>query len=340
MKQIPVWQVLMAYLKGRWGTALLCVLFPAVSLLVSILYGQPLEPSLYASALVETAALFFFLAGFYHYYKKHTELSGLLCHCDAQLGPLPPSHDLLEHDYQAILFALDRSRALEIDRSAKTEAEALHYYTLWAHQIKTPISAMRLLLQEQENPPLSQELFKIEQYVEMVLQYVRLGSQSSDLILEERRLSDLVRQAVQKTSTLFIHKRIELKLPDLSRLDLRGTVLTDEKWMVFVLEQLLTNAVKYTLQGSVSLYLSEQEDLVTLVIEDTGIGIRKEDLPRVFEWGFTGYNGRQDKRSTGIGLYLCRQITRKLGHDLRLESVVGEGTKVFLSFSTKRMISY
>ena len=190
---------------------------------------------------------------------------------------------------------------------------------------------MRLLLQSEAGAPfvpeLEQELFKIEQYVEMVLQYLRLESMSSDLTLAEYPLEDLVRQAVKKYSVVFIHKKIALKLEKFS-----CRVLTDEKWLVFVLEQLLSNALKYTPRGSVSIRMAPGGQK-TLIIEDTGIGIHPEDIPRIFERGFTGYNGRMDKKSTGIGLYLCRKILNKLGHTIRIVSTPGVGTKVLIDLS-------
>ena len=147
------------------------------------------------------------------------------------------------------------------------------------------------------------ELFKIEQYVEMVLSYLRMEEMSSDLAFEEYQLDDIVRQAVRKYSQMFILKRIRLDFQPLQR-----AVLTDEKWLVFVVEQILSNALKYTKEGSISIYLTTYREKLMLAIRDTGIGISREDLPRVFEKGFTGYNGRADKKSTGIGLYLCKRL--------------------------------
>ena len=187
---------------------------------------------------------------------------------------------------------------------------------------KTPIAAMHLLLQGDDTErgrELSAELFKIEQYVEMVLQYLRLGSDTTDYLIREVPLEQIVRQAVRKYAQLFIHSRVSL---DLQPLSLR--VLTDEKWLGFVVEQVLSNAVKYARGGTVRIFA--QGD--TLVIQDNGIGIAPEDLPRVFENGYTGCNGRTDKRSTGIGLYLCRQICDRLGHRISLSSQVGKGTEV------------
>ena len=135
-------------------------------------------------------------------------------------------------------------------------------------------------------------------------------------------LDDIVKQAIRKYAKSFIRKKIRLNYKDLN-----FNVLTDEKWLVFVVEQLLSNALKYTNEGHISIYLDDHLPN-TLVIADTGIGIEQEDLPRVFEKGFTGYIGRTDKKSTGIGLYLCKQILNKLSHTITIESQVGKGTKV------------
>lgn len=165
------------------------------------------------------------------------------------------------------------------------------------------------------------ELFKTEQYVEMVLTYVRMEDMSGDLMLKEYALDNLVKQALKKYSRMFAMQKLALHYEAL-----RVTVTTDEKWLVFVLEQILSNALKYTVEGSISIYMEDD----WLVIEDTGIGICSEDLPRIFEKGFTGYNGRSDKKSTGIGLYLCKQIIEKLRCQIRVESKLGKGTRVLL----------
>ncbi len=196
---------------------------------------------------------------------------------------------------------------------------------MWAHQIKTPIAAMRLILQSEEkdcNDELLEQLFRTEQYVEMVLQYLRMTSDSSDLLIRRYSLDSIVKQAVKKYAKSFIRQKIKLNYEDLN-----VGVITDEKWLCFVIEQLLSNALKYTQSGSISIYM---DDFLpeTLVIEDTGIGIQEEDLPRVFEKGFTGYNGRADKKSTGIGLFLCKKILKKLSHTISIESTLGKGTKV------------
>lgn len=232
----------------------------------------------------------------------------------------------LEYAYEELISHLCAERSRLESEMEQRRTDRNDYYLMWAHQIKTPIAAIKLLLNDREDSfLLSEELFKVEQYVEMVLHYLKLESIASDLLLKEYNLYQMVKQTVKKYSVLFINSGLSLELEDFKEI----TVLTDEKWLCFVLEQLLSNSIKYTKKGKISIYM--QPDAVkTLVIEDTGIGIRSEDLPRIFERGFTGYNGRMDKKSTGIGLYLCRQVISQLAHGIRVISVEGNGTKVFL----------
>lgn len=170
--------------------------------------------------------------------------------------------------------------------------------------------------------------------MEMVLGYLRTEDMASDIRFEEVDMDSLIREQIHKFARIFIGKKLSLEYQEVSE-----TVLTDEKWLGFVLGQILSNALKYTKKGKISIYVSKSRPH-TLVIEDTGIGIRAEDLPRVFEKGFTGYNGREENRSTGIGLYLCGKIMKRLDHGIRIESELGKGTKVFLELGRKKMDLY
>ena len=198
--------------------------------------------------------------------------------------------------------------------------------------VNTPISVMQMILQSEDTPEhreLSAELFRIEQYVEMVLTYIRLGSDDHDFVFRECDLDALVRQSIRKYAQQFIRRKIRLVYKPTEL-----TVLTDEKWLTFILEQLLSNAVKYTPQGSVTITVTPDKKLY---VSDTGIGISPEDLPRIFEKGFTGYNGRADKKSTGLGLYLCRQTADKLGIGIMADSTPGKGSVFTLDLSTRRL---
>lgn len=246
----------------------------------------------------------------------------------AETDPPPMGRSMLEKAYEDLIMALCREHSRFQSEEERRESERNDYYLMWAHQIKTPIAAIKLLLNGRDDAfRLMEELFKIEQYVEMVLHYLRLESLSSDLMVREYELYQIVKQAVKKYSVLFINSGLSLRLEEFHE-----TVLTDEKWLSFVLEQLLSNSIKYTKKGQIAIYMQPDQDK-TLVLEDTGIGIKAEDLPRIFERGFTGYNGRMDKKSTGIGLYLCRQVCDRLSHGIRVESQEGRGTRVFLDLS-------
>lgn len=325
--------VFYAYLQSRKRVIGAFILFIFVFALVYALYHISLDPFVYSVELVFALTAIFGCLDFGGFYQKHTRLTAMMNSITASVSELPHARDLLESDYQNLVISLADNRTDLISQFDNKQAEMIDYYTLWAHQIKTPISAMGLLLQtEAENSPrikgYKQELFKIEQYVDMVLQYLRLESMSSDLILKEYDLLSMIKQAVKKVSIVFINKKIALDLEEIN-----CAVITDEKWLVFVLEQIISNALKYTQQGKISIYMDQNEEK-TLVIQDTGVGIQEEDIQRIFDRGFTGYNGRMDKKSTGIGLYLCKQVLNKLSHSISVTSEVGTGTKVKIDLST------
>ncbi len=240
---------------------------------------------------------------------------------------------MVEMYYQEMVETLFQGKLKIESESSIAKKELLDYYSLWVHQIKTPIAAMRVLLQATEEIPferrteLGMELFKIEQYVEMALSYIRLGDMSADLKLQWYSVDEIVKPAVKKYSKLFILKKIKLEYEPIE-----SKILTDEKWLGLVVEQILSNALKYTNEGKISIHMESEKENV-LVIEDTGIGICTEDIPRVFEKGFTGYNGRTDKKSTGIGLYLCKCIVDKLNHRIYISSELSKGTKIFLNLN-------
>lgn len=317
-------RVLAAYLLRHWKLMLLLGGSLGICSAVFGLYGLPLEPVGYAFVLCLALGLALFAVGYFQFLRRHRELRRLLVQVREKVLPLPPPKGALEADYQALCQALAAERAALALEDRNRLQDMTDYYTLWAHQIKTPIAAMRLLLQEEPRAELEGELLKIEQYVEMVLGYLRLGSDSTDYVFRPCELDALLRQSVRKVARLFILKKISLDFQETGK-----TVVTDEKWLSFVVEQLLSNAVKYTPEGGrVRIY----GDGDTLVIADSGIGIRPEDLPRVFEKGFTGFNGREDKKSTGIGLYLCRQVLDRLNHGISITSRPGQGTLVRLLF--------
>ena len=325
-----IFRIMASYIKSNIIKLIVILASFAINLIVFSLYSIPLEAVAYASFLVWIFILLVAIIDFILYYKKHKILKNLsknLIIPDLIFN----THDLIEKDYQEIIKAIDANRSEIINSKDLAYSNMIEYYTIWVHQIKTPISAMRLLLQSEPsalNCELEEQLFKIEQYVEMVLYYQRLDSISSDFLFKKYDLHDIVKQALKKNSMLFISSRLSFDMQPFSYI-----VITDEKWLQFVIGQILSNAVKYTPAGGISIHAESSGDTVKLIIEDTGIGIRPEDLPRIFERGFTGYNGRLDKKSTGIGLYLCKKILDKLSHTVEVTSEYGKGTRVTIGIA-------
>lgn len=320
--------VIRGYIKQNIKVIFLFIVFALVFGIVFSLYDLEIEAIYYSVMLCSFIGLIYICINFINYYKKHIQLYKLQNEISISLENLPSPKTLMEEDYTNLILNLNKEYKTYISKSDIAKSDMMDYYTMWVHQIKTPISAMKLLIQTSESEissDLSSELFKIEQYVEMVLSYIRLGSNENDFVIKEYDLDNIVRQAIRKYAPLFIRKKINL--------DFQPTtykVLTDEKWLVFVIEQLLSNAIKYTNKGKISIYPLENKKLV---IEDTGIGISQEDIPRIFDKGFTGYNGRTNKKATGLGLYLCKNILDKLSHKISIESEVGVKTKVILDLS-------
>lgn len=331
MKKTEIFKIITFYIKARLKGVIFLILSCLTFVIVFSLYNLPVEPVAYASILCISIGFLFLIVDFFYFYKKHKLLQELKDNIILNFDNLPEAKDLIEKDYYDLLTITYKQNLQTAYNADISRSDLVDYYTLWAHQIKTPISAMHLILQSEESDlssELSMELFKVEQYVEFVLQYLRLESMSSDLVLKKQSLDKIVKQAVRKYSRMFIRKKIKLNFKELN-----CDILTDEKWLVFVIEQLLSNALKYTKDGTISIYMDKISKM-TLVIEDTGIGIRAEDLSRIFERGFTGYNGRWDKKSTGLGLYLCKQILNKLSHSITIESKVDKGTKVKINLET------
>lgn len=324
-------KVFFGYLKENMARIIMYAGFIGIFWIVFYLYNIRTDAVEYAFLLSFVWLLGCGAFGFIRYKRRHEELLDIERRASAELYGLPETVSAIEKDYQRILEKVYHDK-MELESAGREfRREIANYYSMWVHQIKTPIAAMKVLLQahgqtEEEKELLlvreiRPELFKIERYVEMVLTYLRTADMNSDLVFEYCALDDIIRQAVKKYSQMFILQKIKLNYEPTGKM-----ALTDEKWLTFVVEQLLSNALKYTRTGSISIYMEGD----CLVIEDTGIGIWAEDLPRIFEKGFTGYNGRENKKSTGIGLYLCKTITDKLRHGLRLESEVGKGTKAYI----------
>ena len=317
-----------AYLRSRALLLIVCAVFALIFCGAFVLYRLPAAAALYPASLCLLLGIAALLFDFFRVKKRHALLSGLQARAETVIDLLPEPRSLAEQDDQALIRALCRQSAEDRSRDSLKYRDMVEYYTVWAHQIKTPIAAMKLTLQNEDSPlsrRLSSDLFRIEQYAEMVLAFLRLDEGSSDYVLRETELDAIIRGAVRKFAPEFIGRKLRL---DFTPTDYR--TVTDEKWLSFVLEQLLSNALKYTREGSIRIAMDVPG---LLSVSDTGIGIAPEDLPRIFEKGYTGYNGRTEKSATGIGLYLCRRVCGNLGIGISAESEVGVGTVIRLDLT-------
>ena len=337
------------FIKQNYIWILMIITMSCIHLLYMYLIGARKQDVVYAAVLDAILLLITVLVGFFRYSSKVKALSNALKRPVEEQAQLPEATDDVEILYHRLLENQSIARSESESSAAVRQSRMRDYYSMWVHQIKTPISAMKLLL-EAEREELGQlmceeeqqaafkelsdnldsfedELFRIEEYVGMALQYQRVSSTENDFVLEKISLDGVIRDTIKKYAKIMIRRHIGINYSGTKK-----QVYTDEKWLAFILEQILSNAIKYTPQGVVTIETAEEKDRFFITIKDTGIGIKAEDLPRVFEKGYTGYNGHADKKATGIGLYLCRQMADKLGHTIRMESELGKGTKVWIGF--------
>ena len=309
------------YLKSRVKILMLLLGVAAVFASVYFLFDLPVVTVLYPLILSSVLILTVGIIDFLLVLNKHRKI---------QRNYLPEPSGLLEKDYQEVIGKLKEEQEFYRQKTTSDYNNMVEYYTIWAHQIKTPIASMRLRIQSEDSDlarRLDGDLNRIEAYVEMVLTFLRLDSDSTDYVIKEIDLDAVIKPAIRKFARDFISKKLTM--------DFKPTetkVLSDEKWLSFVIEQVLSNAVKYTNEGGIKVYMDEPG---ILCIEDTGIGISAADLPRIFENGYTGFNGREDKRASGIGLYLCKRICDNLGHKISAESEQGVGTKILIDLNKR-----
>ncbi len=329
--------------------AVFCVIFAVVFALYHLPLGAVLYPALLCGAL-GLAAFWYDSRRIWHRHLQFGRLQESLetiteavraqeasgwrpdRRTDGASGPFPAADNQAEADYQELLRLL----AGELERQTallnQRYDDMIDYYTVWAHQIKTPIASIRLNMQNEDSDfarLVGEDLQRIEQYVEMVMAFLRLDSDSTDYVFRPCDLDEIIRQAVRKFAPQFIRRNLRLTYTPAEI-----SVVTDEKWLCFVVEQILSNSLKYTRTGGIEIFLETPK---TLCIRDSGIGIAPEDLPRIFEKGYTGYNGRTDKKASGLGLYLCRRICENLGHSISAQSEPGNGTAIFIDLSQKNV---
>ena len=324
---LSAWQLLRGYFRTYRRSVLLCLLSPLLFTGMHLL-GMGSFSELGYSLLLTGICLFLaWVSSFSRYVTK------LLCLRDAARNLMPSAESIpagdgrIESAYRDLAIAYQQQQNDLLAQAAALDRERTDYYTLWMHQIKTPIAAMDLMAQSDtplDRELLRQELFKVEQYADAALSYQRLQSLGKDLELAPISLYPLCCSVVRKLRTLFLYRKITLRMDSFEE-----NVLSDAKWLAMVLTQVLTNSLKYTPEGGEIHIWSPRPQV--LCIADNGIGIRAEDVPRVFDRGFTGQIGRSSDKSTGIGLYLCRETCQRLGHRISIASTLGQSTTVTIN---------
>lgn len=316
------------YIKGHRKILMFGILFFLIFTVSFLLYHLPVAAVIYPALLCFVTAAVVAFFDFIKNKKEHESVLKINFSTDLTSLKLPEVSEIKDEDYQCVINRLCDEYTSYRTETDRKYFDMINYYTVWAHQIKTPIASMRLRLQNEDSHltrTLLNDLYRIEQYVEMVLTFLRLDSDSTDYIFKEYDLDKIIKASVKKFSNEFIDRKLSLIYEPLNT-----TAITDEKWLAFVIEQVLSNALKYTPNGSITIKMQAPK---TLQIIDTGMGIAPEDLPRIFENGYTGYNGRLDTKASGIGLYLCRRICDELGHKISAWSEVGVGTVISIDLS-------
>ena len=319
-------------------TALVCL---SVTALVLWLYEEPMMPVVLIFAILMVLGVIFGTLGYRKYKNKHVSLSQALVFPqeyaekltgtdEEEISGVEEKLDLIETDYRLLLVKLSDTLSKVKEKTSAERNALLDYYTMWVHQIKTPIAAIYLIIQNMKDEEtanrLKSQLLHVENYADMALNYLRLGSESNDLQFEKVNVDEVLRTEIRRSMTMFISSGLSVDFQPTGLV-----VTTDRKWLGFIIDQLISNSVKYQKKGTIRFYGDDE----SFTIEDEGIGIAKEDLPRIFEKGYTGYNGHNEKKSTGLGLYLVKEAADMLSCEVLFDSEVGKGTKVKVLFGKK-----
>lgn len=320
------------YLKERMKYILLTVMLIGLFSFTLLLMNVPAKALLYPVLLCLFLGLLVLVTDYAIAKSRKNERANLDKITLSVIDSMPEAHSEEVRDYQNAIRQLGNEYRNYVSESERKYENMMDYYTVWAHQIKTPISSMKLAFQGEDSTlsrRLSADLFRIEQYVDMVLVYLRLDSEYTDYVFKECNMDEVIKNSVKKFASEFIGRKLSLEYEPED-----VTVVSDSKWLGFVIGQIISNSLKYTETGGIKIYFKEPK---ILVIEDTGIGIAEEDLPRIFEKGYTGYNGRTDGSASGIGLYLCRRICGNLNIGIQAESEVGKGTRIILDLNQYKL---
>ncbi len=326
--------IITSYLRRNLSLlATICIVFAIMIGIPFYLYEIEKEIILYPGGLSIAIVIIYFSFDYIKYKKRYNQIQYYINNGGIDINKIDKQNDIIISKYKQIINLLQKENTKIIDSNKKEQEEIIDYYTMWVHQIKTPIAALNFLVENSEienKRQLEVELFKIEQYVEMVLSYLRLDSEYNDFVAEKLKIDEIIKTVLKKYSTIFIEKKITLEYEKTDVI-----IISDKKWLEFCIEQILSNALKYSKNnGKIKIELTEN----ALTIEDRGIGIKKDNLPRIFEKGFTGFNGRRNRKSSGLGLYLTKKALDKLGQAIHISSEINNGTKVEIIFDKRSVV--
>ena len=319
-------KLLNEYLKMK-KTSIIGILGVYAILFVFVyLYRIPIEVILYPFILTIVFVLMVLLFDYVKYKEKVNKIIQICNDISSCYSVKINDKNIFDEYYLDIINELLKENRKQVSQIQKKISDINDYFSIWVHQIKTPIASMKLKIDNEQMDllQLASDLNRIDHYVDLVLSFLKFDEEKIDLYFRKTDVDKIMRESLKKFSNDFIIKKIRLDYK-LSKRE----VLTDEKWLSFVFDQLLSNALKYTDKGTISIYYDEDS---CLCIKDSGIGIALADMERLFEKGFTGYNGRQYKKASGIGLYMCKRMCDKLNIAISIESVVNEYTLVKLKF--------
>lgn len=319
-------KLLNEYLKMK-KTSIIGILGVYAILFVFVyLYRIPIEVILYPYILTIVFVLIVLLFDYIKYKEKVNKIIQICNDISSCYSVKINDKNIFDEYYLDIINELLKENRKQVSQIQKKVSDINDYFSIWVHQIKTPIASMKLKIDNEQMDllQLASDLNRIDHYVDLVLSFLKFDEEKIDLYFRKTDVDRIMRESLKKFSNDFIIKKIRLDYK-LSKRE----VLTDEKWLSFVFDQLLSNALKYTDKGTISIYYDGDS---CLCIKDSGIGIALADMERLFEKGFTGYNGRQYKKASGIGLYMCKRMCDKLNIAISIESIVNEYTLVKLKF--------
>ncbi len=328
----------MKFSKYIWDNKLLILLYSlTVSFTGAVIYMGESADIFKSNGfyVVEVSFTLFLIYLTFDYQRKKKHCGDLKEIAFAQsldwVNSLPSPRTEEQRLYNELIRKLYQEANYKLTEYSLKSAENLEFVTTWVHEIKTPIAASKLIIENSLNEPtesvlysLEDELNKIEDFVQMTLFYSRSGDFAKDYVISSVSLNEVVKECIKREYSSITRKSIKLSIekPDI-RID------TDEKWLGFIIKQILDNAIKYSFQGGeIRIFTEQTEKECVLIVADFGVGIKPEDIDRVFDKNFTGFNGRRYNSSTGIGLYLSQKLARKLGLSISVISNYGEGTKV------------